>query len=189
MKDKNTVTGAVLAGGHSSRFGTNKALYSTEGQPVWLVKAVRLLQPFCQQVWVSASETTASSYIDYVPGIEIVIDESPDQGPMGGILSLLRKCSTDWLLILPCDMPYINADILTKMLSTSGENTDAVTWTNKDGRMSFPLLLHHRTEEFVVQQLKSGNRRMKSFLEAIHTEYLSISDIEVFRNINSHNDL
>src|SRR3712207_3943612 len=117
MTTEEQVTGAVLAGGHSSRFGSNKALYAPDGKVTWLARGVRLLQSVCKRVLVSASRETSGVYANEIPGIEIVTDVYPDQGPLGGIFSLLRACSSPWLLILPCDMPFVDMDVLKQMLA------------------------------------------------------------------------
>ena len=72
------LTGAILAGGHSSRFGSNKALFAPNGETL-ISKAAGLLRSVAREVLVSASQTNAGDY-DFL-GLEIVVDQHPDSGP------------------------------------------------------------------------------------------------------------
>ena len=71
------LTGAILAGGHSSRFGSNKALFAPNGETL-ISKAAGLLRSVAREVLVSASQTNAGDY-DFL-GLEIVVDQHPDSG-------------------------------------------------------------------------------------------------------------
>ena len=141
------LTGAILAGGHSSRFGSNKALFAPNGETL-ISKAAGLLRSVAREVLVSASQTNAGDY-DFL-GLEIVVDQHPDSGPMGGLETLLQRCTTPWLLVLTCDMPFVDKEALITMVSSlTGEPDNALyqrdrphalAWQRCDGSISpFPL--------------------------------------------------
>lgn len=79
-------------------------------------KAAGLLRSVAREVLVSASQTNAGDY-DFL-GLEIVVDQHPDSGPMGGLETLLLRCTTPWLLVLTCDMPFVDKDTLITMISS-----------------------------------------------------------------------
>ena len=81
------LTGAILAGGHSSRFGSNKALFAPDGETL-ISKAADLLHPLVREVLVSASHANVEAYAFL--GLDIVEDLHPDCGPLGG----WKRCST-----------------------------------------------------------------------------------------------
>jgi molybdopterin-guanine dinucleotide biosynthesis protein A len=68
--------GAVLAGGKSSRFGSDKALAMLEGKRL-LDRAVAALEPYCDKVVVVGR---SDSVHDCVPDWP-----QPDCGPLGGV--------------------------------------------------------------------------------------------------------
>ena len=95
------ITGLVLAGGRSSRMGTNKALLEINGETL-LNRAVRLLElSGCKEVFISG---------DYY-GQRSVPDRA-QLGPLAGIAAGLDVCKTEKLLILPVDMPYMTSELL-----------------------------------------------------------------------------
>ena len=140
------LSGGILAGGHSSRFGSNKALFSPDGETL-IERAAGLLRPLCTQVFVSASHANASAY--RFLGLDIVEDLHADCGPLGGLEALLTQCTTPWMLVLTCDMPYIYRDALQTMVrfpqssEALGATIQAFAWKRKiEGSISpFPLLI------------------------------------------------
>lgn len=90
------MTGVVLAGGKSSRMGQDKALLVHQGQTL-LEKAQHMLRNAgCNHIVVSREE--------------FLSDNTPHQGPMGGISTVLEHVApAQILLVLPVDMPYLKS--------------------------------------------------------------------------------
>lgn len=188
------LTGTVLAGGKSRRFGTNKALYLYDGKSL-LQQSLDILRPFCDQLYISANNSTAATYRDM--GADIICDLHPDCGPIGGIEAIVNVCQTDHLLVLTCDMPLVTTDILLSMITAShlGVNEyhdslpSAVAWQSVDGSiMPFPLLLHKNSFQAIGEQIKAGDLKMKHLLMRIGCKLLPIVDDRYFANINRLND-
>lgn len=97
----------VLSGGKSSRMGRDKALLQLDGQTL-LERSKRLGEALgAQQVLVSRNE----------PGF--IQDLVHDAGPMAGIAAALPHCLTDWLLVLPVDMPLLTPAALKPLFLSS----------------------------------------------------------------------
>ena len=90
---RNTCCGVLLlAGGKSSRLGQNKALLEYDGVPM-----IRRIAEQC----VAFPEKILSSPIDLpVEGFWRIADDTPECGPLGGIVSALRQCRSEALLVL-----------------------------------------------------------------------------------------
>lgn len=97
----------VLSGGKSSRMGRDKALLQLDGETL-LARSKRLGEALgAQQVLVSRNE----------PGF--IQDLVHDAGPMAGIAAALLHCHTDWLLVLPVDMPLLTPAALKPLFLSS----------------------------------------------------------------------
>lgn len=190
------LTGAILAGGHSSRFGSNKALFAPDGETL-ISKAAGLLRSVAREVLVSASQTNAGDY-DFL-GLEIVVDQHPDSGPMGGLETLLQRCTTPWLLVLTCDMPFVDKDTLITMISSlTGESDNALyqrdrphalAWQRCDGSISpFPLLIERSALPKLQSRMRTGSLSMKGLLSDLDTYYIMSPDNRVLSNINRPED-
>lgn len=189
------LTGAILAGGHSSRFGSNKALFAPDGKTL-ISKAADLLHPFVREVLVSASHANVEAYAFL--GLDIVEDLHPDCGPLGGLEALLDRCITSWLLILTCDMPYVNSDSLRTMIHHAQQSDDsfkqgslprAIAWQRSDGSVSpFPMLIERSALPVLRSRMNSGRRSMKGLLGVLDTYYIIAPSDRLLSNINRPED-
>ena len=190
------LTGAILAGGHSSRFGSNKALFAPDGETL-ISKAAGLLRSVAREVLVSASQTNAGDY-DFL-GLEIVVDQHPDSGPMGGLETLLQRCTTPWLLVLTCDMPFVDKEALITMVSSlTGEPDNALyqrdrphalAWQRCDGSISpFPLLIERSALPILQSRMRTGSLSMKGLLSDLDTYYIMSPCNRLLSNINRPED-
>ena len=190
------LTGAILAGGHSSRFGSNKALFAPDGETL-ISKAAGLLRSVAREVLVSASQTNAGDY-DFL-GLEIVVDQHPDSGPMGGLETLLQRCTTQWLLVLTCDMPFVDKEALITMVSSlTGEPDNALyqrdrphalAWQRYDGSISpFPLLIERSALPKLQSRMRTGSLSMKGLLSDLDTYYIMSPYNRLLSNINRPED-
>lgn len=189
------LTGAVLAGGHSSRFGSNKALFAPDGETL-ISKAADLLHPLVREVLVSASHANAEAYAFL--GLDIVEDLHPDCGPLGGLEALLDRCTTPWLLILTCDMPYVNSEALRTMIRHAQQSEGGIcqeslprafAWQRSDGSVSpFPLLIERSALSVVRSRMSSDHRSMKGLLGALDTYYILAPSDRLLSNINRPED-
>jgi molybdopterin-guanine dinucleotide biosynthesis protein A len=107
------VAGYVLAGGASSRFGSDKALAQLAGETV-LQRMVRLLSGVADFVRIVTT-------VDRYPGFreQTVVDRWPSEGALGGILTALhasRGPGYAWNVILSCDMPFLTSEWLSHMV-------------------------------------------------------------------------
>lgn len=187
------LSGGILAGGRSNRFGSNKALFAPDGERL-IERAVRLLRPFCAQVLVSASHANADDY--RFLGLDIVEDLHADCGPLGGLEALLTLCATPWMFILACDMPYVSSDALLTMaglpqLSEAlGGTIQAFAWKNKiEGSVSpFPLLIRRSVLPSLQKQMSTGRLGVKTFLSTLNTYYIPTDSTLLLRNVNRPED-
>lgn len=188
------LTGAILAGGHSSRFGSNKALFAPDGETL-ISKAADLLRPLTGEVLVSASPAHAGTY-DFLD-LEIVEDLHPDSGPLGGLEALLQRCSTPWLLVLTCDMPFVDSDALLTMIRHAlqpqghhhGVLPRVLAWRRCDGSISpFPLLIEQDALAITQDRIRAGKLSMKGLLCAVDTYYITSPSDRLLSNINRPED-
>src|SRR5436305_3787601 len=99
------VTGFVLAGGRSSRMGSNKALLELEGTPL-VQHAKGILESVCGNVFIVGQRDLyggfGACYEDVYPGC----------GPLGGIHAALLNSQTEFNLITAVDTPFIKSEFL-----------------------------------------------------------------------------
>ena len=112
----------LLAGGQGSRLGgIDKGLVSFDGEPV-AERLSRLLAQHGNEVLISCNRNADQSrqWAD-----RLVRDPQPDYpGPLLGILSAMRVASGSHLLVVPCDMPLLDAPLLQALIALASEHPE-----------------------------------------------------------------
>ncbi len=112
----------IVAGGKASRLGHRvKALLEVGGHSI-LDRALEVLEPRFAALAIAANDAAPFQG----RGLPIVADEVPGQGPLAGIQSALRWCRRPYVLVVPCDMPFLDGRIIDLLLSRRGPGIDAV---------------------------------------------------------------
>jgi len=105
------VSGYILAGGGSTRFGRDKALVEVGGIPM-IASMIELVRSVTRQMKIVAAPGKYDAF-----GVEIVEDRWPGEGPLGGIITALEDAAMsatwpEWNLIVSCDMPFLTQEWL-----------------------------------------------------------------------------
>ena len=81
------------------------------------------------------------------------LDAFPGQGPLAGIESLLEAATTEWLVALPCDMPWVDGALLDDLVAATAEDgAVGATFTVDGRRQPLPILVHRE----VLPRLRSS---------------------------------
>jgi molybdopterin-guanine dinucleotide biosynthesis protein A len=189
--------GLVLAGGKSSRMGTDKAFLTIGGDTI-LGHVVRRLLP-------QVSEITLNAPIGFPDplGLRLLPDLVPGQiGPLAGVLAGLRDVQArglqaTHLLTVPSDSPFVPAD-LARRLKADADDPDAIVIAASGGRDHpvFGLWPVSITSDLETWLSAPDNRRIKAFLERHHTVIVEFPMVgttrgllDPFFNINTPEDL
>ena len=176
----------LLAGGKSSRMGTNKALLPIGGKAT-IEKIIDTLSPSFAQVVLVTNDQDTYRWL----GVPMTSDVFPGQGPLAGIHAGLLTIPCDVSLVVACDMPFVTANLGSYLVGIS-DGFDAVV-PRLDGQLH-PLFAVYRNTciRTLEECITSGNLRMVHFLEKKHVRYVQetelkkvISSDEVFTNMNN----
>lgn len=124
------LTGVVLAGGRSSRFGANKALADWKGEP--LVRAVVNSQlSVLPKVVVVTKSPSELAFLEN-GRVRVIEDACADGHPMGGLFTALKGLETGHAFVAACDMPFVRPELI-RALWQSRADYDAVipVWRQK----------------------------------------------------------
>ncbi len=155
---------AVLAGGASRRFGTDKAMIRLCPNGRTLLELVADLgRDIAEDVFVVGH----SRYASVVPDLRIVPDERPGEGPLAGIKTALESTPASHVLVLACDMPCLSRALLQWMVdSISGR--DVSMPRTQDGRWHPMPAIYGRTALPGIRAcIDSGQHAIISLLERV----------------------
>lgn len=154
MIDKKDITGIILAGGKSSRMGTDKGFLKLNNK-LFIEYSIEALQPLVSQMLI------VSNNPDYdVFKMERVDDLIKDAGPLAGIYSGLKHSRTEYNLVLSCDIPLIKKEVLEKLIEAIDGNFD-ILQIESNGK-SMPLIAMYKKicETTFYKLLQNDERRL-----------------------------
>lgn len=172
----------LLAGGTSRRMGTPKALLPV-GAETLLEWQCRRLGPFFAEVLVAANEPAL------VPAsVRRVGDLRPGSlGPLAGIEAGLSAAAHDALLVVACDMPWVEAAMLGELFGSSAGFDAAVP--RIAGRPEPVCACFRRSAlPVITAALDAGARRAAAALESLRVSWLDGLNPQLFWNINTPSD-
>ena len=172
-----SVAGFVLAGGRSSRMGSDKALALFHGVPL-IQAALQTINAVGIPARIAGARSNLSSFAVPIP------DTFTETGPLGGIHAALSVSDAEWNLFLPVDLPLMPSSLLVCLLQRAILTGAPVTVARLNGRIQpFPVVLHRSVLPSIAQWLETGNSAchaawqsipgdLGSTLDAAPVEYL-----------------
>lgn len=119
---------ALLAGGKSSRMGTDKALLDWRGVPLWRMQLGKLIDLNPDRLLLSCREEQSLKNVF----AEFVFDQPDNPGPLGAIVRCLELAQIP-LLVLAVDMPAMTGDFLNVMLHACADGARGIVYENVNG--------------------------------------------------------
>jgi molybdenum cofactor guanylyltransferase len=183
MNQQRTLTAAILAGGQSRRMGQDKALLEVEGRA--------LIEYVIDAANIVADETiiVASDRPEYERfGCRVVSDRFPQSGSLGGIYTALTESSNDHCLVLACDMPFVNPELLRFMADSIG-NADALVpslaaeRSDQGGNETLETLhaIYSRScLPAIERQLNAGVFKVIGFFSEVNVQKLTEEQIKAY---------
>lgn len=184
---ENTVGLLILAGGSSRRMGKDKASLTIEG---------RTFLEYIEGGMGEFEEKLFSTNGSPVPsGFESVQDlhEVKEMGPAAGILSALEICKSRWLMVVPCDAPFIDRRVFSSLwekameMASTGEASIPVLARGTGGVEPLIGLYPKEAAEEIRKSLDVGIKKVIDILERAGFETVKIDD-EKLLNVNSPQD-
>ncbi len=181
------VTAAILAGGASSRMGTNKALLKIDGVPI-ITRSYEILAHLFHEVIIV---TNMPEEYTFLP-CRKVPDIHPGHGSIAGLQSALAHSTFNRTFVTACDMPYLNPGLI-RLLCTVDETADAVVPLNSDGlREPLHAVYDRRTLPAIDTAIAANDRSILHLLDRVHTRLVeqveaggSAEDSRAFMNVNT----
>jgi molybdopterin-guanine dinucleotide biosynthesis protein A len=181
------ITGIILAGGESTRMGTDKALIRLNGKTL-MENAIKICKPHCSAILISSNNPGHENF-----GFGVIPDEIKNCGPMGGISSCLKKSETEWNFVISVDAAFVTSDFLEFLISETGV-VDAVVPIHKNGKEPLIALYHKNCLPIIQEKLDLKDYKMHHLLDSLYTRFVDVDAWikkypEIFRNFNRPEDL
>lgn len=180
------LTAFVLAGGNSTRMGTDKAFLEFKGQTL-VERALRTLRALTPEVMIVGER---AKFAKYAPVVE---DAFRARGPLGGIHAALAATATDLNVILAVDLPFIEARFL-KFLIKKARTAEAFVVIPRAGGGLQPLCSVFRKDVQMLAEraLLRKQNKIDSLFNEVATLVIEEEELQrrgfptsIFDNLNT----
>lgn len=194
MNETDGVTGIVLAGGRSRRLGRDKAVETIAGQAL-IARVLDSLSHVAQELVVVVNSREREEELPLPDSVVTAVDIYPDTGSLGGIFTGLTASSNRWGIVVACDMPFLNLELLEHLLAF------------REGHDLVVPVIDHRPEPThaayskvclpaIETRLRVNDLKIAKFFDDVRAKYVSQRRVEEidpgglsFFNINTEEDL
>ncbi|GAC1345862.1 MAG: molybdenum cofactor guanylyltransferase [Ktedonobacteraceae bacterium] len=197
MQQLTQSTAIILAGGHSRRMGQNKALlpHPTHQHHTFVEHLATTLTALCNDVLLIAGDHSQTLLYTSLPGVRVLSDSVPDFGPLMGLYSGLSAMSASHALVVAVDMPFIQAELLSFLLSQPRTDSLLVPLVNAVPQVL--LAVYPRSVlPLLAECLQQGRRDPRSLLAVAPIHYIDEAQLRLvdpelrsFINVNTPEEL
>lgn len=197
MNIKENISCIILAGGRGKRFGNqDKGLIELNNKPL-IEHVINAIQPQVDDIVISANRNI-ETYNKYSPA---VIKDSDENfcGPLAGIAAAIPLCKHEWMLVVPCDMPLLPANLVVQMQkqinarvddqADSQANDPTLYIAETSQRLQLVLFMHISLLPNIKQALEQKQYKLIDWVTSQHHVAVHFQDDTVFNNINSMDEL
>jgi molybdopterin-guanine dinucleotide biosynthesis protein A len=180
---------AILAGGHSRRMGQEKAFLPVGGRPV--IERV---------LWSTADLSDDLLIVTNTPdmyrhlGQRMVGDVYPGKGALGGVYSAINAALHPHCLVVACDMPFLNTDLLSHLMTLSA-GFDVVIPLIQEFPETMHAIYGKACLEPIEMRLSANQLKIIDFFEDVRVQYVSREEVarydptfRSFLNMNTPDD-
>lgn len=181
----NDFASVILMGGQNKRMKGRHKAFLPFGEKTFLDQIISELSPL-SPLYLSVNDIQKYSHLPY----PLIQDVYAGIGPIGGIYSALQSASESILFITACDMPFVNAELVTYLYSQLDEESSYVILEDKDGHFC-PLggIYRKNILPLLEVNIKEENFRLGALLKKAKGKIIPLKSTpfqeDILLNINT----
>jgi len=185
------ITGVILAGGHSSRFGSNKALAMVAGEPL-IQHIAKLMTSLFAECLLITNTPEEYRFLKF----PMTGDRYRECGPLAGIHAALLQINTESAFVVACDMPNLSPELIRYICSINEQEYDVIIPWLESGHEPLFGIYRNTSLKVIDTYLQQKDCQILRVLEDLQVrrvseqEILSVTDdLSCFKNINRPEDI
>jgi len=188
MTTSNNVSCVIMAGGKSSRMGTDKSWVDVSGKPM-ITRVIDIITPQVNEIIINTNSDDKKYYdLGYPVQNDII---KGFKGPLSGVLVGLKNCNNDIVLSVPVDCPLLPNDLVSRMLSSITDEVDVVVARREGQNHPVIALWKKRLVSQLEKNINNGIYKVDLFTKnlcCVQTDFDNY-DYDIFMNINTQEDI
>ena len=184
------LAGVILAGGKSSRFGSNKALALHDGRAMvqWIADR---LSPLFDELLLVTNHPESYAFLDW----PMCPDRYPDCGPLAGIHAALSTIGKPGAFVCACDMPLLDPKLIRFLCGLVDDRQAVIPWL-PEGPEPLHAVYNKSALPVIEASLRAGRRKISALYESLRIRKVGpeeilriVPDYTTFQNINHQHEL
>lgn len=184
------VSVAILAGGRSSRMGTDKSFALLDGRPM-IAHVIERVGRLGLPVVLIANRPVSYAYFR----LPVFTDELPGCGSLGGLLTALTHSPTEYTLCVACDMPFLHTPLLEHLIALRA-GYQAVVPVVDDLSQTLHAVYHRTCRDLMRENIEQKHLKIQPLLRELRTCFVPEASIPPdvysrasFTNLNTPEEL
>ena len=177
---QSSINGLILSGGLSTRMGEDKRLikYHNKTQEQHLFD---LLTPYFSEVYVSINQNQQTN-LPHIFDLDLSV-----KSPIVGIVSAFDKNPETAWLVVACDMPFINQEVIEYLIKHRNPEKFATAFKNSEEHFPEPLLTIYEPKIYkkLQEAINQGKKSPMKILQELAIKLLEVPDNKTLMNINT----
>lgn len=167
--------------------GTDKGLQNFDGAPL-IAHVLRRIVPQVGPMLISANRNI-DRYASF--GYPVIADGTADfRGPLAGLYAGLMACTTDYLIAVPCDAPFVPDDLVDRLAASFANDDCDLAVASTGGRLHPVFCLMRRDVSSALgRHIEAGGRRVHGWIATMRMRAVSFPDESAFSNLNTLDEL
>jgi molybdenum cofactor guanylyltransferase len=190
-RSDHAVTAAILAGGLARRLqGADKSALEFDGERT-IDRQLRVLRAITDSIIIVGGDLERAE----AAGVPVVPDLVNGAGALGGIYSALAQSKHSRMLIVACDMPFLNVAVLQRLVRPAAPDVDIVMPRTHDGVQPLCAVYAARVADLVRRRIDRGLLKVADLMEEVTVEEIGPEELArddpgrlMFVNVNTPHD-
>jgi len=185
MINNKHITGIIIAGGKSSRMGSDKG-FLLLNDSTFMSSIIENMKPLVHDIIIVSDTTTYDKF-----GYKRVQDIIKDAGPLAGLYTGLYHSETEYNLVVSCDIPLIKTFVLQQLIEGFDVEFDVIQLQSQSRTMPLIALYKKQCLHTFFKLLQSNERRLRFAVEQLNTKTIKLdSNLDKYvQNINTPEQL
>jgi len=166
----------ILSGGQSSRFGEDKGLYVFRSKTL-IEYSIEIAQKFSQDIIIISSNKAYQQF-----GFPVYADIFPGLGPMGGIHSGLTYSKHQINLVLSCDTPFINTQLIDLLISKYDKEEILIIKTADGKQQTLMGIYHKKILKSLENEISKNHLKMTGFINQMNSRIIELPEKSDFNS-------
>jgi molybdopterin-guanine dinucleotide biosynthesis protein A len=172
----------IFAGGKSSRMGEDKSLLPFGSFSTLTEFQLQKCKKLFKKVYISTKDPQKFNF-----EASFIVDRYDIFAPTSGFLSIYETIKTDSFFVLGVDMPFVDDNVISKIISKDEPKKDATLAKTSNGIESLCGIYHRSLEQKFYEMLQNDNHKLRYMLKNSNINTIEFDD-SYFLNLNTPND-